>query len=110
MRLAQDYVLRWGFSDKVIVFRCLPLIITQVGFFYVEDTDVDKLSSEQRSILEKEVRALIDESSQRVRNLLTAHREELERIKDALLEYETITGEELKRIIVGEKIRSGKAV
>jgi len=84
--------------------------MSQVGYFYVEDDEINKLSSEQRSIFEQEVRTLIDESSRRVRNLLTSHREELERIKEALLEYETITGEELRKLIRGEKIRAGKAI
>jgi ATP-dependent Zn protease len=82
--------------------------LSQVGFYFVRDDELTKLSVEQRSLFEQEVRKLIDESSQRVRNLLASHREELERIKDALLEYETVTGEELKKIIRGEKIRSGK--
>jgi ATP-dependent Zn protease len=81
--------------------------LSQVGFYFVRDDELTKLSVEQRSLFEQEVRKLIDESSQRVRNLLASHREELERIKDALLEYETVTGEELKKIIRGEKIRSG---
>jgi len=110
MQLARDYVLRYGFSEKVSIFRCGLLNMSQVGYFYVEDDEMNKLSSEQRSIFEQEVRTLINESSQRVRNLLTSHREELERIKEALLEYETITGEELRKLIRGEKIRAGRAV
>jgi ATP-dependent Zn protease len=86
----------------------LDLKLLQVGFYFVHDDELTKLSVEQRSLFEQEVRKLIDESSQRVRNLLASHREELERIKDALLEYETVTGEELQKIIRGEKIRSGK--
>jgi ATP-dependent Zn protease len=39
-----------------------------------------------------------------------SHRIELERIKEALLEYETLSGEELKKIIKGEKIRAGRKV
>jgi cell division protease FtsH len=66
------------------------------------------LSPEQRTVLDREVRALIEQSTQRVRNLLEKHRAELERIKDALLEYETISGDELRQIVNGEKIRVGK--
>jgi cell division protease FtsH len=51
------------------------------------------------------VRSLIEQSTSRVRALLEEHRTELERIKDALLQYETVTGEELKKIIKGERIR-----
>jgi ATP-dependent Zn protease len=94
-----------GQGTDLLVFVLKSL---QVGFYFVHDDELTKLSVEQRSLFEQEVRKLIDESSQRVRNLLASHREELERIKDALLEYETVTGEELQKIIRGEKIRSGK--
>jgi len=57
-----------------------------------------------------EVRSLIEQSTNRVRKLLETHRAELERIKEALLEYETITGEELKKIIKGERIRSEQKI
>lgn len=66
------------------------------------------LSPEQRTLIDSEIRDLIDKSTQRVRNLLEKHRRELELIKEALLEYETLSGEELKRIIKGEDIRGSK--
>ena len=71
---------------------------------------MSQLSPEQRALLDREVRSLIEQSTQRVRNLLQNHRQELERIKEALLEYETITGEELKKVMNGEKIRRGQKV
>jgi len=67
------------------------------------------LSPEQRTLIDNEIRDLIDRSTQRVRNLLEKHRRELELIKEALLEYETLSGDELKRIIKGEDIRGSKA-
>ena len=67
-----------------------------------------QLSSEQRALLDGEVRYLIEQSTERVRKLLQNHRQELERIKEALLEYETVTGDELRKIIKGEKIRQGQ--
>jgi cell division protease FtsH len=73
----------------------------------VDDDHVGQLSSEQRSLIDQEVSTLILESGKRVRNLLEKHRAELERIKDALLEYETLTGDEVKELIKGGKIRQG---
>jgi len=59
-------------------------------------------------LIDSEVRSLIDKSTQRVRNLLEKHRKELELIKEALLEHETLSGEELQRVIKGEDIRGSK--
>jgi ATP-dependent Zn protease len=69
---------------------------------------LSQLSPEQRAMFDGEVRSLIEQSTSRVRKLLESHRVELERIKEALLEYETITGEELKKLIKGEKIRASQ--
>jgi ATP-dependent Zn protease len=66
------------------------------------------LSTEQRTLIDSEVRSLIDKSTQRVRNLLEKHRKELELVKEALLEHETLSGEELQRVIKGEDIRGSK--
>jgi ATP-dependent metalloprotease len=66
------------------------------------------LSTEQRTLIDSEVRSLIDKSTQRVRNLLEKHRKELELIKEALLEHETLSGEELQKVIKGEDIRGSK--
>ena len=66
------------------------------------------LSTEQRTLIDSEVRSLIDKSTQRVRNLLEKHRKELELMKEALLEHETLSGEELQRVIKGEDIRGSK--
>jgi len=76
-----------------------------VGYYYVEDDDLSRLSTKERTLFDSEVRSLIEQSTQRVRDLLRNHRLELERIKEALLEFETLTGEELKKIVKGEKIR-----
>ena len=104
MRTAKDFVMRYGFSEKVWI-QHESANCFQVGYFFVEDDELSQLSVEQRTFLDREVRSLIEQSTSRVRALLQAHRTELERIKDALLEYETVTGEELKKIIRGERIR-----
>lgn len=77
-----------------------------MGYYFVQDDEYSQLSAEQRTFIDREVRSLIEQSTSRVRMLLETHRTELERIKDALIEYETVTGEELKKIIKGERIRS----
>jgi len=76
-----------------------------VGYYYLEDDDLSRLSTKERTLFDSEVRSLIEQSTERVRILLRNHRVELERIKEALLEFETLSGEELKKIVKGEKIR-----
>ena len=54
--------------------------------------------------IDMEIRAIIDEAYNRSRSILTEYGHELELLAQALLEYETLTGEEIKAVVKGEKI------
>ncbi|KAI0143192.1 peptidase family M41-domain-containing protein [Pestalotiopsis sp. NC0098] len=63
-----------------------------------------ELSSETRAIIEAEVQRLLNESYERCRKLLTDRRKELDRLAQALVEYETLNREEVEKVIRGEKL------
>ncbi len=67
-------------------------------------TDYKSLSPATKQAIESEVRRLVEESRQRATNLLTEKRKELEMLTRALLEYETLTKEEMEKILRGEKL------
>ncbi len=54
--------------------------------------------------VDAEVRRLIQQGYEDARRILTEKREQLEAVAQALLEYETLTGDELKDLIAGKKI------
>lgn len=62
------------------------------------------LSDEMAAKIDSEIRAIIDEAYERARTILTDYHEEHELLAQALLEYETLTGDEIKAVIKGEKI------
>jgi cell division protease FtsH len=62
------------------------------------------VSEETAQLIDQEVRRLIEEAEGTARKVLTEHLDELHRLAGALLEYETLTGEESKRAIRGEDI------
>ena len=66
----------------------------------------DKLSSETRAAVEAEVQRTLNESYQRARKLLTEHRKELDLLAKALVEYETLTKEEVEKVIRGETLHN----
>ncbi|EZF45218.1 hypothetical protein H102_01627 [Trichophyton rubrum CBS 100081] len=68
------------------------------------NTGYDMLSASTKQDIEDEVRRLVDEASARASAILKEHRHELELLTRALLEYETLTKEEMERIIKGEKL------
>jgi cell division protease FtsH len=53
--------------------------------------------------IDNEVRRLIDEAYTEARRILTEKHDEFVALAEGLLEYETLTGEEIKALIRGEK-------
>lgn len=62
------------------------------------------LSSETRALVEAEVQRTLNESYERARVLLLAHRKELDLLAKALMEYETLSKEEVEKVIRGEPL------
>jgi ATP-dependent metalloprotease len=67
-------------------------------------TNYDSLSSETKQEIEGEVRRLVEEARLRASKILTEKRDELEILTKALIEYETLTKEEMEKVLKGEKI------
>lgn len=54
--------------------------------------------------IESEVRRLVEEARARASNILTEKKHELELLTKALIEYETLTKEEMEKVLKGEKL------
>lgn len=67
-------------------------------------SNYNRLSSETKQEIEAEVRRLVEEARARAENILTEKRNELETLTKALIEYETLTREEMEKILRGEKL------
>ncbi|KAI1106447.1 peptidase family M41-domain-containing protein [Jackrogersella minutella] len=64
----------------------------------------DTLSSETRAQVESEVQRTLNEAYERARKLLMDHRNELDLLAKALVEYETLSKEEVEKVIRGEPL------
>lgn len=62
------------------------------------------MSSETKQEIEAEVRRLVEEARLRATKILTDKRNELELLTKALIEYETLTKEEMEKVLKGEKL------
>ena len=58
--------------------------------------------------IDKHVRRIIDEQAARAREILTGHRDELERLAKALLEHELLDREEIIKVVGGATLESAK--
>ncbi|KAI8999212.1 peptidase family M41-domain-containing protein [Gaertneriomyces semiglobifer] len=61
------------------------------------------VSEESRRGIEGEVKKLLAESYERASKLIVGRRRELERLADALMEYETLEGQEVKTVVEGKR-------
>ena len=63
-------------------------------------------SEATQKVIDAEVRNLVDTGHQLARDIITENKEDLHTIAKGLLEYETLTGEEIKKLLKGEEIKS----
>ncbi|MBB2190130.1 ATP-dependent metallopeptidase FtsH/Yme1/Tma family protein [Gluconacetobacter azotocaptans] len=100
--LARRMVSEWGMSDK------LGMIAYgdngQEVFLGHSVTQNKNVSEETVREIDDEIKSLIDAAYVRARTLLIEHIDELHRLAQALLEYETLSGEEIRQVLRGEKI------
>jgi cell division protease FtsH len=95
--LARAMVLQWGMSDKVgnIDYR-------EAAEGYSGNTAGFSVSAHTKELIEEEVKRFIQNGYDRALQILTDKNEEWERLAKGLLEYETLTGDEIKRVMKGE--------
>ena len=99
---ARRMVAEFGFSDKLGRLRYSDN--EEEIFLGHSVTRQKNVSDKTAALIDEEVRRLIDEAEKTARVILTKDRKELEIIAKALLEYETLTGDEVNALLRGESI------
>ena len=95
--LARAMVLRWGMSEKVG-----NIDYAEAHEGYSGNTAGLSVSANTKELIEVEVKRFIQEAYDRAYKILSKKKTEWERLAQGLLEYETLTGDEIKRVIKGE--------
>jgi cell division protease FtsH len=101
-QLARSMVTEWGMSKKLGPLRYNEN--QQEVFLGHAITQRQNMSEDTAKLIDQEVRRIVTKGEAKARVVLTAHRTELEAITQALMEFETINGEEVKALMRGEKI------
>jgi len=100
--LARSMVTEWGMSDE---FGPLNFSSGKQEVFLGRDFGSSANHSEDTSQrIDAEIRRIVTEQYNRAMQILTEHRKELEQIAEALLEYETIDGDDIDVLLRGGKI------
>ncbi|MBR0552918.1 ATP-dependent zinc metalloprotease FtsH [Stakelama marina] len=101
-KLARDMVTRWGMSDKMG-----PLMYSEgeeevfLGYSRQQNSS---MSDETAKAIDSEIRRIVEDGYQRAKEVLTEHIDQLHLLAGAMLDYETLSGDEIKRLIAGEDI------
>lgn len=72
--------------------------------------DWESWSTSLRDLADNEIRKFLVDSENRTRTVLKEKNTELKRLAEGLLEYETLTKEEMEKIVKGEAIKKNKVV
>jgi cell division protease FtsH len=100
-RLVRKMVTQWGMSDRVgpVAFR----ISSEHPFLGREISEPRDHSEHMQQIIDEEVARILRQADDRAFRLLEEHREELERVTEALIEREVLTEAEIQEL-VGKRV------
>src|SRR5688500_17619533 len=100
--MARAMVMEYGMSEKLGWLRYRDN--QEEVFLGHSVARTQSVSNDTAMMIDQEVRRLVEEGENVARRVLTDNLDELHRLAGALLEFETLTGEESKRAIRGEDI------
>jgi len=96
-RLVRKMVMQWGMSERVgpVSFRSM----SEHPFLGREMSEPRDHSEHMQQLIDEEVARILRESDEHSYRLLEAHRDELERLTEALIEREVLTEQEITQLI-----------
>ena len=101
-RLSRAMVTRWGMSEKL---GTVAYSADQEEVFLGHSVSrTQNISGATAKLIDEEIRRFVDDGYQKARQILTDKIEDLHIIGRALLEFETLSGDEIKALLRGEKI------
>ena len=101
--IARKMVTEWGMSDTMG-----PIAYEEPEgqvFLGYSISKRKNMADSTALMVDKEIRRIIDEAYKRTEKLLKEHKKELDILAHGLVEYETLSGEEITKLLAGKKIR-----
>ena len=98
-RLARMMVTRWGFSEEL---GTVSYGENQEEVFLGHSVSRQQNVSEQTAQkIDSEIRRLVESGLTEARQILAVHADDLEHLAQGLLEYETLSGDEIRNLLAG---------
>ncbi len=95
-KLARNMVTKWGMSDKL---GPLQYEESQEGYLGMGQTARTMGSAETNKLIDSEIKALVEGAHARATDILKTQEEKLHLLAQAMLEYETLNGDEIKQLL-----------
>ena len=103
-RIARAMVTQFGFADEELGY--VDYANEQESYLGPYGAGTNHSAATQK-IIDDKVKELVDEGYETAKRILTEKRDDLERLAQGLLEYETLTGSEITKVIAGEPLNRG---
>ena len=97
--LSRKMVTEWGMSEKLGRLRYNN--DSEEVFLGHSVTQSKNLSDATAKLIDEEIRSIVDKAETNCRNIITKNIEELHIVAKGLLEYETLSGDEIKDLLKG---------
>jgi cell division protease FtsH len=98
-KIARHMVTQWGMSDELGPVGYAEN--TQEVFLGHAITQIKNISEATAQQIDREIRNFVERGYRRAREILESHLDQLHALARALLEFETLTGDEIDRIMRG---------
>ncbi len=105
-KLARAMVTEWGMSDKLG--PILYVDNSEEVFLGKSVTQNKNMSEETAKLIDSEIKTLVSEAHEKALKILHEKNEDWEKLAQALMEYETLSGDEIKAVLKGEMISKAK--
>lgn len=108
-QIARNMVTKWGLSEKLG-----PLLYDEdegevfLGKNYGSGSRGMNVSDETAKIIDEEVRRIVDECYSCANRILMDNRDKLDKMAEALIQYETIDSDQIDDIMAGREVRPPK--
>ena len=99
--LARNMVTKWGMSDQL---GPLQYEQSQEGYLGMGQTARTMGGEDTNKLIDAEIKELVENGLKRAQVILTEQEDKLHLIAQALLEYETLTGDEIDKLMKDGKI------
>jgi cell division protease FtsH len=99
-RIARAMITQFGMSEKL---GAIDYANERESFLGIQQ-GASNVSQATQETIDAEVRRLVDDGYVTAKRILAEKRDDLERLARGLLEYETLTGDEIRRVLAGETL------